>query len=131
MAASTPEPSVSRRSVIGAPEALVQILLRAVRKHGDDDAALEPPGDVEHRGDRRARRDAREQAFLTRQSTHHPVRALRFNPQILVGERWIVYARHPRPRRALPASHALERPLRPNPPQPPPGAELPRQSPPP
>src|SRR6185295_5011690 len=59
--ASTAAPIVSRRSIMDVPEALVEILLRAVREDGDDDAAREPAGDVEHRRDRGAGGDPGEQ----------------------------------------------------------------------
>src|SRR6185436_18120166 len=74
MAAFTPGVILSA-SLIERPEAFVEVFLRAVGKHRDDDAAVDGPGDVEHRRDRRARRDAGEQPFLARQTPHHPVGA--------------------------------------------------------
>src|SRR4029079_12359836 len=66
IAASTPDVMVRRWVLIDRPEAFVQVFFRAVGKHRDDDAALQARGDVEHRGDRCAGRDARQQALLAR-----------------------------------------------------------------
>jgi len=48
------------------PELLAQVLLRPIRKHGDDDTAIETPGDIQRHREGGTRRDPREKSFFAR-----------------------------------------------------------------
>src|SRR3954447_2284951 len=112
IAVSTAEEIVSCWLLIESPEAVVQVLLRAVRKHRNDNAALQTPRDIEHRRHRRSGRDAGEQPFFPRQPAHHAIGSLRIHAQVLVRKRRVVNRRHDRRLHVLQSLEPVERTLR-------------------
>src|SRR5579862_7151960 len=97
------------RSGIGIPELFGQILRGAVRKYGNDDATRQPLRDLEHSSQRGARGDPDQQPLFARETTDHAVGALAVDPQVLVGNRRIIYGRHHRRLHVFQSLEAMKR----------------------
>src|SRR5215831_10545208 len=112
MARSTPDSRCSGCSGIGGPEFLGEVLFRSIREDRHDYSTLEAPGHVQCRRQRGARRNPREQALLAREPSDHLMRALALDPEILIGQRWIVNRMNDGRLHVLESLESMKRPAR-------------------